>query len=391
MRRRCLLVAPLLLAAAIAAAGEARPGELTGIVTQVDGAVQLAGPGIGENPLASAWQVVRTGVAFHVPKCGAAGIVCSNRRFVRLRGPVSWSLSEPACAAGRELTPAEYALVAPQAGRFKVVAGILTLEREMRTVEDDDALAPIVLAPRQTKVLSPRPRVLWTPVPGATEYRVEWRGHGAGSDTRLPTQEISCGVSLDGTDVCSLPWPPDRPDLPPEQTFFLRISARQGVAEPWHSSALQEVRTLALAEALALKARLRRLENLGLEGPALDAARAGLLAAEGVYSDAAEGYRQALTATPVAALRVTLGDVALAMDLLQAAASSYREALRTGAPSARAAAAFGLGRVEYARGNFRAAAQRFQEAQGLYLELGLKEEEAAAHKAASGATARASR
>jgi hypothetical protein len=66
-----------------------------------------------------------------LPEGATAGIVCSNHRFVRLRGPASWSLSGADCAAGKELTPGEYSLVAPQAGRFKVVDGLLTIEREI--------------------------------------------------------------------------------------------------------------------------------------------------------------------------------------------------------------------------------------------------------------------
>lgn len=108
----------------------AQPPELMGILTQVTGTVQLTGPGVAGDPLASTWQVVRAGVTIRVPKGGSVGIMCSTSRFVRLHGPETWLLNEKACEAGKLLTPAEYSLVIPHVGRFKVVEGLQVLERE---------------------------------------------------------------------------------------------------------------------------------------------------------------------------------------------------------------------------------------------------------------------
>ena len=122
MIKKWFPAAPLVLSLIVVADGAAGSTELTGILTQVDGAIQLAGPGVNDLPLASLWQVIRAKVTVRVPESGAVGVVCSNRRFVRLRGPASWSLTEITCLAGKELTPGEYALIVPQAGRFKVVS-----------------------------------------------------------------------------------------------------------------------------------------------------------------------------------------------------------------------------------------------------------------------------
>lgn len=378
----------LALLAAMAAAGPGKPMELTGIITQVEGAVRLSGPGVGAVPLATPWQAVRSGVTVRVPEGGGVGIVCSNRRFVRIQGPGSWSLTAQACAAGKELALADYALVAPQAGRFNVVHGILVLDREMRGDDGSDPLAPFVVSPRNSVLRVPRPAVSWLRVPAA-EYQVEWSGLGThGYTTRLDASDVACARRHDGLDLCSLPWPADRFDLRPGETFFLRILARGGLVEPWHGNDPVEVRTQTVAGAGRLESRLDDLGVLGLEGAALDVARAGVLAREGLYSDAAEAYQRALTVAPSSEIRVTLADVELAMGLHRFAEPLYRQALGEGGPAVRAAAALGLGRLLYARGRYGDATVAFRQAADLYAGKKLDEEEAAARRAAAKAAAR---
>jgi hypothetical protein len=392
MIQKFLFAVSIMVGMRSAAHGAESSAGLTAILTRVDGAVQLAGPGVEKAPLARLWQVVRAGVTVRVPEAGAAGIVCSNHRFVRLRGPSSWSLTEQTCGAGKELTPGEYALVAPQAGRFKMVRGLLTLERDIREADQDDPLAPVVLTPRNTAVRLPRPAVSWSRVPQAIEYSIEWNGRGAaGYDTRLKAGDIVCTAEPGGPGVCVLPWPPDRPDLPPDEIFFLRIAARPGIVEPWHGAKPVEVRTQKLSAARALESRLQDLEKLGLEGPALDVARAGLFAGEELYADAAEAYRRALASAPSPELRVTLADIDLTVGLFQRAEAQYRAALAEDVPSVRAAATFGLGRIEYARGRYREAAAAFRQAREGYAAMSLTEEEAAARQAEKSAADRASK
>lgn len=380
----------LLLGLVTAAAKQPPSTALLGVITQVQGAVETIGPGVSHLPLASPWQVIKAGVTVHVPKDGSAGIVCSNRRFVRIKGPASWSLSEPACTAGKELTPAEYALIAPQGGRFKVVEGILVLEREIRSGAADDPLAPMVLSPGNTILGSPRPTVSWSRVPSATEYDVRWTGRGAGGkDKQIQAGEAACAEDREGIDRCSLPWPDDRADLLPGEIFFLRVAARRGIAGPWHVSEPIEVRTQTLAEARDLERQLRDLDRLDLQGVARDRARAGLYSERGLYAAAAELYRQALAAEPAPELWVTVADLELVMVLSFPAESRYRSLLAEPQPAVRAAAAFGLGRIAYSRSDYRAAAALFRQARELYAQLGLAEEESAAGKAVETATARA--
>jgi len=362
------------------AAGAGQPTALVGILTQITGAVQVTGLGAAGDPLASPWQVVRAGATVRVPTGGAAGIVCSTRRFVRLRGPATWLLTDKNCVAGEALTPAEYAVVAPQAGRFKVVEGFLVLERENRYV--NDPLAPLVLSPRGA-LRSPRPTIFWVKVPSAVEYQLALNGRGVRYVNLLKAKDATCAPTLEGMDdACSLPWPADRPDLPPGEIFFVGIAARKGVAEPWRSNDPVEIQTMTLTDAKALESRLNRIDSLGWQGAMRIAVEAGFFAEAGLYTDAAEAYRRALSDAPSPELRVTLADVYLISGLPDLAEPLYREALLNTPPTVQAAATFGLGRVEYVRGRFQEAAQQFQKARAMYAELKLGDEEAAAGLAA---------
>jgi len=436
-----LLATILFLAGAASALHAAQEPELMGILTQVTGTVQLTGPGVTGDPLASTWQVIRVGVTIRVPQGGSAGILCSTCHFVRLSGPETWLLSEKACEAGEVLTPAEYRLVAPRAGRFKVVEGLQVLEREnlqtwrqrrlasytdrggARVVQDwlmtglslfeqveaaaprfgihariaraegnrgvnDDPLAPMVLSPRGA-MRSPRPTFSWLKIPSSTEYRIELKGHRVHYESLMRAEDAICADSFDDLDICSLPWPADRPDLPPGKTFSIEIATRRQISEPWRRSQSLEVRTPTLADIKTLEARLQRIDSMGWQGGARDAARAGLFAEAGMYTEAAEAYRRVLTAAPHPEFLITLADVYLMSGLLNRAEPRYRESLEEASPVIQAAAAFGLGRVEYARGRFREAALQFQTARALYAKLKLGDEEAAARHAAEKATARA--
>jgi hypothetical protein len=392
MIRKWLPVVSLLLGMTSAAFGAESSGGLTAILTQLDGAVQLTGPGVERAPRAKLWQVVRSGVTIRVPEGGAAGIVCSNYRFVRLRGPEAWSLTNQACAIGKELTPGEYALIAPQAGRFKVLRGLLTLTRVPRLVLGGQSLSPVALSPRETTVQSPRPTVSWSRVPSAVEYRVTWSGRRiADYDILLKAEDLACAPEPGGVEACVQPWPPDRPDLPPDETFSLQIAARGGIADSWHWSDSVDVQTQRLSAARALESRLQGLENIGLEGSALQVARAGLFAGEELYADAAEAYRRAFALAPCPELRITLADIYLSVGLHPLAETLYREALTENVPAVRAAATFGLGRIEYDRRQYREAAVSFRQAREAYAGMNLAEEEAAARQAEERATVEASK
>ena len=361
--------------------GTAAAGELTGTITQVSMAaasVKLRGPGMSEFPAAAPWQVIRSGVVLEVPDEVTVGVVCSTGQFVRIPGRASWRLDGRSCAAGTMLKVSEYALVAPQGGRLKSIRGFMVLQKEMRGEEDPDPLAPIVLSPRNTAIRSPRPSLRWLQVPSAAEYRIKWSGRGGNAFTRqLDADDLACETDPAGHGICEMPWPEDRPDLPPSRTFFLSVAARGGVADPWHELDAVKVRTLAVEDAASLKQRLRSLEEVGLG----QVAQANALAESGLYEEALGIYQRAVEDTPAAVLRISLADLYLTIGLPRLADPLYRQVLEHRDPAIRAAAAFGLGRTEYARARYREAAAQFRQSGQLYKELRLREEKIAALQA----------
>jgi hypothetical protein len=363
----------LLLAVSLSALGTVHGAELTAKVTQLRGNVDLDGPGVPDPPRASRWQVIRAGVKASVPESGSMGVLCSTRRFVRLLGPVKWALNEEACAAGREVSPANYSLIS-SAPHFKLVSGFRILEHGVRGERDGDPLAPRVLSPRNTAIRTARPTVSWIGRPSAVQYRVEWSGRGVLYDDGLAAESVACAPNPEDTELCSLPWPADRPGLPAGQTFFLKVSGREGLTESWRDLGLYQVTTLEAAKAESVESRLRELEEFGLEGSDLATARSYLLTAEGLYGEAAESYRQILTTinpdigagTQREEIRLSFADLNAAMGLLDVAEPEYRQALDTEKAEVKAAASYGLGLVEYAGRRYREAAADLDRACELY-------------------------
>jgi hypothetical protein len=362
--------------------------ELIAIITRVSHlreAVRLEGPGVSGDPEPEPLQAIPQGVVIRVPEGAAVQVVCSTPSLVRVQGPASWRLDRKSCGRGEPLTQADYALVAPQGGRFRYVRGLWLFERELRGQEDLDPLAPVVLSPRNTMIRSPRPTLAWLRVPAAAEYRIEWSGRGAGAfSLALDAGEVACSA-----EVCELPWPADRPDLPPGRIFFLKVSARRDVVGNWHTAEEPvEVQTIETAQAALLEKRLADLDRLGFEGAAREAARAGVLARADLFAEAIESCRKAVELTPVAPLKVTLADLYLSTGLHGLAQALYRDALEDTDPVVRAAAAFGMGRIEYERGRYHEAGLRFRQALELYDRRAFPEESAAALSAMRKAKAR---
>jgi hypothetical protein len=383
-------MAPLLISGLLGS-GSAGAGSLTGVITQMEQAgenVQLQETASRSILSPRPWQVVRAGARFVVPQGARLGIVCSTEYFVRIEGPASWALDEKACSRGRHLARVDYELIIPRGGRLRVVAGLLGLAQEMRG-DEGDPLAPTILSPRNTALRTLRPSISWVRIPSAIEYRIEWSGRGQGSFLlRLDAEDAHCAAGWENQEICSIPWPTNRPDLSPGQIFFLKIAARDGIVAPWHESPAVEIRTLEAGEVAKLGSRLDDLECLGLRGPALETAKAGLLAQTMLLADAAEVYRKLVAFSPAAELEVTLADMYLQMGLLRIAALHYSKVAANESPAVRAAAALGLGQIEYGRNRYAEARAHFLEAERLYAREGLKEEETAAHQGAAKAEAR---
>jgi CHAT domain-containing protein len=370
-----------------------------------DAARSVRSPRRAEN-----FQIMVKGEQIHLPPRSSVHLVCSTDKWIGLSGPLDWTLDGAACDRGGALPTGAYRSVDLSTGHLRTVAGTLELERATRQGEDQ-VMAPVLLSPRHTALLDPRPHLMWAEKVNAAEYRIELVGPTTSSLTVPVNYGGSClpvdGVWEGAENICQADYPKDWPPLAVGRSH-IRLGAR---LEPslFGPSTLQmqpqgeEIRLLSPEEKAVAKRdldALRAADDTMVTGGLL---HAGYLASHGLYVDAIARYGEILSlntspsisrssnwADPKlgAVIRVTLGDIFVAIHLPNLALQQYQHAEEgsAGAPI-RAAAELGIGRVEFFHGSFVAAQDRFLEAGKLYAGLGLVAEEAAAQRAAAEAAA----
>ena len=365
-----------------------KPADLTAVLTQIEGQVTLASKSRAEFlsvRTAAQRQVIRRGEMIHVPAGAQVTLICSTETLVSLTGPGNWVLDATACGRGLPLPESSYRNLAPYAGRILPKDGALLLELETRYV--DVGLGPILLTPRNTAVMDPRPRFVWTRVPEAVEYEIELRGP-VGKSIRVAADELHCGRGSGpwhDLDVCS--WAPSGkwPALEPEKPVNLRIGYRQTLA-----ASLRQVREaykinlLSVNDQRSVQKSLRQIATLPMDKASRLLLTAGAYAQGGLYADAIATYNEALQAQEIPEARVTLGDLYLTIGLTALADREYHQVLAgTPDPAAQAAAEIGLGQVTYFRKLFSEAQAHFERARELYAALGLPAEAEDARAAAA--------
>lgn len=383
LSRQAALGAILLLLAGRTAAQ--KPADPTAVLIRIEGQVTLSPDSRAELRAvrrAAQRQVIRRGETVHVPAGAQATLVCSTETLVDLQGPLEWVLDAAACGRGLRLPESTYRYVAPQAGRLLPRRGVLLLEFETR---GDENRGPVLLSPRDTAVLEPRPLLVWTQVAGAVEYEIEIRGT-ARTLIRVEAGDLQCGQgsgSWHDLDVCS--WRPSGrwPGLEPGTPVLLRIGDRRTVAAARDSATIH---LLPAQEQETVRETLRQIATLPLDEGSRLLLKAGGYARHGLYSDAIATYDEALRDQDVPAARVTLGDLYLDRGLTTLARREYRKALAgVPDPAAQAAAELGLGYVAYLRKRFAEAEAHFEHARKAYAALGLPAEAEEAQAASASA------
>lgn len=382
---RAALGAILRMTLLAGSAAAQKPADLAAVLIRIEGQVTLS----SDRPAdlravrrAAQRQVLRPGETVHLPAGAQATLVCSTDTLVDLQGAREWVLDAAACGRGARLPEGSYRSVAPQAGRLLPRQGVLLLEFETR---GDENRGPVLLSPRNTDVLDPRPLLVWTRVPDVAEYEIEIRG-AARALIRVAAGDLSCGPGSgpwQGLDVCS--WTPsDRwPSLEPGTPVLLRIGDRRTVAAARDSST---IRLLPAGEQSIAREDLRQIDALPLDESSRLLLTAGACARHGLAADAIAAYAEALRDQDLPAARVTLGDLYLDRGLWSLAEREYGQVL-AGAPdpAAQAAAELGLGHVAYLRKDFGDAAAHFERARAAYAALGLAAEAEDARAAAASA------
>jgi hypothetical protein len=373
----------------LASSGAAqKPGDLTAVLTQIDGQVTLSsesGAEFRSVRRAAQRQVIRRGEVVHVPAGAQVTLVCSTETLVSLTGPRDWGLDATACGRGLRLPESSFRNLTSYAGRILPKKGVLLLELEIRHVEL--GLGAILLSPRNTAVKDAHPRLIWTQVPNAIEYEIKLRGP-VETSIQLTAADFHCGRGSGpwhDLDVCS--WAPSVkwPALEPEQPVFLEFGSRQSSAASLHQVRERyQIHLLSVNDQRSVEEGLRQIAMLPVDKASRLLLTAGAYAQGGLYADAIATYDEALQAQEMPEARVTLGDLYMTLGLTALADREYRQVLAgTPGPAVQAAAELGLGQVAYFRKLFGDAQAHFERARKLYAAFGLSTEAEDARAAAA--------
>jgi tetratricopeptide (TPR) repeat protein len=230
----------------------------------------------------------------------------------------------------------------------------------------DEGVFPRVVAPRKTKLLNPRPTLLWMPVAGATGYKIIVRGQNARGQNPYWKTDVPSGAKLD--------YPADAPPLEADTDYKLIVSAgdhqSDEEAEPGLGFAL-----LKSDKAKEARDAEKKIRALGLPDASTRLVIAYLYAAYDLNAEAIEqleGIPETLQEPAPARL---LGALYLAIGLSRRAERHYLRALecsmKANDEEGQAIAHKELGRIyDEALGARNAAIQHFEAALNWYKKLG---------------------
>jgi hypothetical protein len=314
------------------AGGGAESGLIVGV--QGDAAVKRAGwrdyaPALFGAPL-------RRGDLLRLGSAGSATVACADLKLATVEGGVS---GYPCQTAPKTPLVYEGTLLNPTRG------------------DGGSGDAPLVISPRKTKLLNPRPVLRWQPVPGVKTHKVSLQGANWAT-------EVS-GAS-------ELLYPENAPALQPGVTYRLVVVAgdRSSSEEPGAGLGFS---ILGAEEAKAVKGVEATIRALGLPKTAAALLIANVYATNGLYAEAIEELERLRGAQEPAILRL-LGDLYISTGLNRLAEERYASALAHSEVlndiEGQAQAQHALGRIYEALGNPTEARRHLSDALALYDRLG---------------------
>jgi len=317
----------------------ARPaggGTESGLIVGVQGDAALKRAGWRDYAPALFGAPLRRGDLLRLGSAGSATVACADLKLATVEGGVS---GYPCQTAPRTPLVYEGTLLNPTRG------------------DNGSGDTPLVISPRKTKLLNPRPVLRWQPMPGAKSYKLSLQGTNW-------TAEMS-GAS-------ELPYPDSAPALQPGVTYRLVVTAgdRSSSEEPGAGLGFS---VLGAAEAKAVKEAEAKIRALSLTETATALLIANVYATNGLYAEAVEGLERLPGPQEPAVLRL-LGDLYISTGLNRLAEERYTTALaRSEALSdveGQAQAQHALGRIYEALGNPTEARRHLSAALALYDRLG---------------------
>lgn len=224
---------------------------------------------------------------------------------------------------------------------------------------DENDELPMVIGPRRTKLLSPRPVLRWSVPSGAGNVSVAVKGPSLAWQAKPPAGSTS------------LPYPADAPALQPNANYRVTVTAAgrssDEAADPGMGFTL-----LAEPAAAEVRAGVERIGALRLEPDAARLLTAHFMAARGLQAEAIE---QLEAAAPAPRSLITLGALYQSVGLARLAEARWLQAAKSAATAndveAQAHAQLALGTIYLDVFGLRDdAARALGEAAALYAKLG---------------------
>jgi len=309
------------------------------------------------------------GDTVHVAENSSARIICRGDRELLATASKSLTISEALCQSGTPLPTGAFAAVLVWAGQPVPTARGEILQMPVRDHEEDYGYLPVILSPRHTALLDPRPTIRWTAVNGAIAYLVTLSGPE--------------GLVIDSleTTATELPYPTDAPDLQAGVPYFIQVSARTGPADPLRTT--DPVSVTLLTEELIEQVNLftTAIHARPLSETGRHYLLGGYYAGRSLYQMAIAEFEALLETQPTALTHQAVGNLYLHIGLLHNAFPHYDKALAlalaAGDPLGQAAAHIGLGQVACGWEHRAEALTHLEAALSLYREQGLAQEAAA--------------
>ena len=335
--------------------------DAAGVISQASGQVLLVesvrgagGPAFPARPL----QVLATGTFLELGRGGAAAVLCSGDRLVRLSGPTSWRVGPQTCARGTPVPAGTFAGLVPGEGRRIQFAQSL-LEESPSRGDDGFGSVPILLSPRSPQRLevaayASTPDLVWVEVRGSLEYELILGRNGREHVVQVKGQKADCQPDLRTRPQrgCRIAWP--WPALTAGETVTLTARARVRDADrPVRETDPSRLHLVSGASRRQVAAELAVLGGDqgggdGASDPSLALLKASLFERHGLFNEAAEQLVALLEHQPQATVALQLADLYLGLGVHQSALHLYSRAesmLPTrGEEALRAAVQLGFGR-----------------------------------------------
>lgn len=280
----------------VAFASDADGGDGLHVIVEAEGGVEVKRRGSSGFAVAGVGTSVRRGDLLRLESAARATVACADLSVHEL--PAGRLSGVPCPDAAPEILVHEGSLLNP-------------------TRSDPPEGVPVVISPRRTRVLSPRPRLRWAPMDEVSAFEVAVRGPG-----------VDWSAEVEG--ATSIVYPEDAPALAPGETYKVIVVAAGRSSEEGSEPGLGFT-LLAADEAESVREAADRILALGLPEAAANLLIAHLYAGHGLDAEAIELLEEVSgDAGPPPLLR-KLGELYWRAGLVLEAERLYLEAARLSA------------------------------------------------------------